>query len=85
MWVERGQTEILDPEVEECFSGEAWCCVNISSDVTTEGKIPAVGRPGCANKGKCFECLLMTVNIPFLKRRSRTSIIPFQGGAFKKH
>lgn len=26
------------------FLGEAWCCVNISSDVTTEGKIPAVGE-----------------------------------------
>lgn len=38
---EGGQTGILDPEEEECFRGEAWCCVNISSDVTTEGKIPA--------------------------------------------
>lgn len=36
-----GQTEILGTEEGgECFSGEAWCCVNISSDVTAEGKNP---------------------------------------------
>lgn len=66
----------------ECFRSpsprEAWCCVNVSSDVTTKGKNPRCWE-GSDGKNDPSD----SDRNHFKRRRSRCSIIPFQGGVGK--
>lgn len=59
MWFERGPTEILDREVEECFQEKPGVVLTFPVMLLQREKSLLLGTSSCANKGKCFECLLL--------------------------